>query len=214
VAGRARRTRAAGGEGALKRHAPAAARNSAAIAEVLAAELPASGDVLEVASGSGEHAVHFATRFPGLLWQPTDCDDQALQSIAAWREESGLTNFAAPIVLDAATKYWPDGPFDAIFSANMIHISPWESAEGLFAGAGRHLAPGGKLVVYGPFFESGVEPAQSNLDFDASLKSRDPRWGIRNVEQCDRLAKKGGLKRTARHEMPANNLTLVWSKAG
>lgn len=179
---------------------------------MLAVELPLSGRVLEVASGSGEHAVHFARRFSGLQWHPTDSDPSALLSIDAWREEIGLENIAQPNVLDAACKEWPKGSFDAVFCANMIHISPWDSARGLSAGAGRCLAPGGKLVLYGPFFERGVEPAQSNLDFDASLRSRDSRWGIRTAEDCDRLARDAGLERSARHEMPANNLTLVWTR--
>ncbi|MCR2835025.1 class I SAM-dependent methyltransferase [Parerythrobacter lacustris] len=212
MADRAGKARPAGGEGALKRHAPATARNSEAIAEVLAAELSNPGTVLEIASGSGEHAVHFARRFPHFIWQPTDADPEAVASIEAWREESRLANIAQPVLHDAATEHWPAGPLDAIFCANMIHISPWDSAMGLFAGAGRCLAPGGKLVVYGPFFEQGVEPAQSNLDFDASLRSRDPRWGIRKVEDCDRLARDVRLERSARHEMPANNLTLVWTR--
>lgn len=212
MADHAGKARPAGGEGALKRHAPATARNSEAIAEVLAAELSNPGTVLEIASGSGEHAVHFAKRFPHLVWQPTDADPEAVASIEAWREESRLANIAQPLLLDAATERWPPAPFDAIFCANMIHISPWECAGGLFAGAGQHLAPGGKLVVYGPFFERDVEPAQSNHDFDASLRSRDSRWGIRNVEDCDRLARYAGLVRSARHEMPANNLTLVWTR--
>ncbi len=212
MADRAGKARAPGGEGALKRHAPATARNSEAIAEVLAAELPDTGTVLEIASGSGEHAVHFARRFPGLQWHPTDAEPEALASIDEWRRGSGLRNITSPCLLDAASEDWPEGRFEAIFCANMIHISPWDSALGLFAGAGRCLAPGGKLVVYGPFFERGVEPAQSNLDFDASLRSRDPRWGIRKVEDCDRLARDAGLERSARHEMPANNLTLVWTR--
>lgn len=213
MADRAGETRAAGGERALKRHAPATARNSEPIAEVLSAELQNPGTVLEIASGSGEHAVHFARRFSHLVWHPTDVDPAAVASIEAWRGESGLNNLAPPRLLDAATEDWPRGPFDAIFCANMIHISPWSSAEGLFARAGRCLAKQGKLMIYGPFIERGIATAQSNRDFDDSLRTRNPGWGLRHADDCDRLATAAGLVRHARYEMPANNLVLVWQRA-
>jgi hypothetical protein len=196
----------------VKQHAPATLRNRAPIADVLARELPLSGTVLEVASGTGEHAVFLAARFPALRWQPSDPSPEALASIAAYRAEYPGDNLAAPVLLDAAAPAsWPVREAAAILCINMIHISPWDAAEGLFAGAAQIL--GGKnlpLILYGPFFEQGVETAPSNLDFDASLKARDPRWGIRDAEKVDSLAARYALARTARYAMPANNLMLVY----
>ena len=193
-----------------RRHAPATVRNRDAIAAVLAEVLPESGTVLEVASGTGEHAVHFARAFPDLTWQPSDPDPDALASIAAYRADAGLTNLSAPIRLDAASDDWPVGPVAGIVCINMIHISPWAASEGLFAAAGRLLAPGAPLVTYGPYIEDDVPTAASNLVFDESLKTRDPRWGLRRIERIDGLARRNGLLRTERHAMPANNLVLVY----
>jgi SAM-dependent methyltransferase len=196
----------------VKRHAPATARNGGPLGDVLAQELPATGLVLEVASGSGEHALLFARRFPLLDWQPSDPDAEALASIAAWREVDGPRNLRAPIRLDAAEPAWPVVRADAVLCVNMIHITPWSATEGLMAGAGRLLAPGGPLVVYGPFVEAEVETAASNLAFDADLRRRDPRWGLREGSALDRLAGSHGFARTARHAMPANNLALVYRR--
>ncbi len=193
-----------------RRHAPATLRNRDAIAAVLAEELPASGVVLEIASGSGEHAVHFARRFPALTWQPSDPDPLARGSIAAWTADEDVPNVAPPLLIDAAAGDWPVERADAIFCANMIHISPWEATLGLFAGAGRLLGAGAPLVLYGPFLEAGVETAPSNRAFDTQLRAMDPRFGIREVERLDGLAARHGLARTARHAMPANNLMLVY----
>lgn len=197
----------------MRRHAPATSRNGGPLGDVLARELPASGLVLEVAAGTGEHAILFARRFPGLEWQPTDPDPSALASMAAWRAESGCANLRAPLPLDAAARDWPVDRADAILCVNMTHISPWAATEGLFAGAGRLLEAGAPLVLYGPFVEADVETARSNLAFDADLRRRDPRWGLRETAQLGRLAKGHGLVRTARHAMPANNLTLVFRRA-
>lgn len=197
----------------MKRHAPATQRNRDPIAAILAEELPERGIVLEVASGSGEHAVFFAGLFPGLAWQPTDPDRDALASIAAWREEAGLANLAAPLLLDASSSDWPVDAVDAMLCVNMIHISPWDATEGLFAGAGRLLPTGAPLVIYGPFLEAGVDAAPSNLAFDAGLRSRDPAWGLRDLAQVDALAAREGLSRTRRVAMPANNLALVYRRA-
>lgn len=197
----------------MKRHAPAAARNSAPIAEVLAQELPASGTVLEIASGTGEHAVFFARRFPDLEWQPSDPDSEALQSIGAWGEEAGLGNLRAPLSLDASAPAWPIECADAVLCINMTHISPWAATEGLFAGAARLLSPGSPLVIYGPFLETNVEPAASNLAFDASLKSRNPAWGLRDAARLDALGDASGLHRSARYAMPANNLALIYRRS-
>ena len=196
----------------MKRHAPAAGRNREPIAAVLTEELPSSGLVVEVASGTGEHAVHFARTFPRLQWQPSDPDPAALESVAAWREAVRLPNLLPPIRLDASDPAWPVASADAVLCINMIHISPVAATVGLVTGAARLLAPGSPLVVYGPFFEEGVETAPSNLAFDASLQARDPEWGLRSVEWLDRVASEQGFRRSRRVAMPANNLTLVYRR--
>lgn len=194
----------------MKRHAPATARNSEPLAEVLAEELPDRGLVLEVASGSGEHAVFLARRFPALGWQPSDVDLEALASVDAWAAEAAVANLRPAIALDAAQANWPIAAADAVLCVNMVHISPWSAAVGLFAGAGRILTSGAPLVLYGPFIEPGRETAPSNLAFDQSLKQRNSEWGLRNTADLDALAADHGLRRTARHAMPANNLVLVY----
>ncbi len=196
----------------MKRHAPATARNSQPLAEVLARELPASGTVLEIASGSGEHAVFMARRFPALDWQPSDCDAEALASVDAWAAEARLANLRPAIALDAAAPDWPIVSADALLCVNMVHISPWDAAVGLFAGAGRVLGSGAPLVLYGPFVEPDVETAASNHAFDQSLRQRDPAWGLRSTADLDRLAAGHGMTRTARCAMPANNLVLVYRR--
>tara|TARA_B100001750_G_C15215130_1_gene450374 strand:- start:71 stop:670 length:600 start_codon:yes stop_codon:yes gene_type:complete len=195
-----------------KRESPAAQRNRGPIADVLAGELPDAGLVIEIASGTGEHVVHFARAFPQLDWQPSDPDDAARLSIAAYVEEAGLPNLRAPILLDASAASWPVDGADALLCINMIHISPWQSAEGLFAGAHRLLAAGSPLILYGPYLEDDVETAASNLAFDESLKMRDPRWGLRELSEVDALAQRNGLTRTRRVAMPANNIALVYRK--
>ncbi|MCB2065562.1 MAG: DUF938 domain-containing protein [Erythrobacter sp.] len=195
-----------------KRHAPPALRNREPIRAVLAQELGAGGLLLEVASGSGEHAVYLSQAFPGWQWQPSDPDPEALASIAAWRAEEGGANLLAPIRLDASQPAWPVSAADAMLCVNMTHISPRAATQGLFAAAGRLLPAGAPLLIYGPFVEAEVETTESNLAFDASLKARNPEWGLRQVAWLDELAAAQGLQRTARHAMPANNLTLVWRK--
>ncbi|MBX7532220.1 DUF938 domain-containing protein [Qipengyuania sp. 1XM1-15A] len=196
----------------MKRHAPATARNSEPIAQVLAQELPGRGLVLEIASGSGEHAVFMAQRFPQIDWQPSDPDGEALASIGEWAREAGLTNLKQPVEFDTRTADWPLDAADAVVCINMVHISPWAATEALFEGSARLLAPGAPLVLYGPYFEDDVEPASSNVAFDQSLRSRNPEWGIRNVAQLEELAQRSGFEKTARYEMPANNLTLVYRR--
>jgi len=198
----------------MKQHAPATERNRAPIAEVLARELPASGTVLEIAAGTGEHAVFFAGQFPALQWQPTDPSPEALASIAAYRADYPGDNLAAPLLLDAAApEAWPVAQAAAILCINMVHISPWEATLGLFRGAAQVLrTSGGPLILYGPYIEQGVETAPSNLDFDASLKARNPLWGLRKAEALDALAATHGMRRTARHALPANNIMLVYRK--
>jgi hypothetical protein len=199
----------------VKQSAPAALRNRGPIAAVLAQELPAKGTVLEVASGSGEHAVFFAKRFAGLNWLPSDPSADALASIAAYRADYPGTNLSAPLLLDAAApERWPVTAADAILCINMVHISPWEATQGLFRGAARLLGRlGGPLLFYGPFIEQDVITTPSNLAFDESLRARDPRWGLRDAAEMDRLAAHHGLVRSARHAMPANNLVLVYRPA-
>jgi len=194
----------------MKCSAPAALRNRDAIAEVLRDELPAHGMVLEIASGTGEHAVHFARAFPSLRWQASDADESALGSIAAWRAEAGLGNLLEPVRLDAGSPDWPVTQAHAIVCINMVHISPPAASEGLFAGAARLLAPDAPLILYGPYVEDGVETAPPNLAFDRSLRERDARWGLRNIAWLDELAADRGLARTRRQAMPANNLMLVY----
>lgn len=198
-----------------KQHAPATLRNREPIAAVLARELPASGSVLEVAAGTGEHAVFFAETFPALTWQPTDPSDEALASIADYRADYAGSNLAAPLRLDAAQpESWPVTRADAVVCINMVHISPWEATLGLFAGAARVLGTrGGPLVLYGPYIEQGVETAPSNLEFDASLKARNPLWGLREAEALDALAAQHRMARSARYALPANNIILVYRAA-
>ena len=196
----------------MKRHAPATARNSEPLADVLAGELPNEGLVLEIASGTGEHAVFMARRFPALDWQPSDCATDALHSVDAWAQEAGLANLRPAIALDAAAGDWPVESAAAVLCVNMVHISPWQATVGLFEGAGRVLASGAPLLLYGPFVEDDVETAPSNLAFDDSLKARDPAWGLRQVGELDGLARANRLSRAARHIMPANNLVLVYRR--
>ena len=202
------------GEGgnADKRYAPATARNRDAIVTVLADWLPATGTVLEIASGSGEHAVHFAAAFPLLDWQPSDPDPAGLTSIAAWRAEAGLANIAPPVALDAASAVWPVARADAILCINMVHISPWKATLGLFAGAARHLAPGAPLILYGPYVEADVPTATSNLAFDASLRSRNPAWGLRDTAAVKAAAAGADLAFAERRAMSANNLMLLFRR--
>jgi hypothetical protein len=195
------------------RSSPAALRNREPILAVLRGVLPAQGLALEIAAGSGEHSVWFARGLPGLEWRPTDRDTESLASIAAWREEAGLPNLLAPLVVDAADPAaWPVEQADAVVCINMIHISPWRCAEGLMTGAGRLLPSGGPLVLYGPYFEPGLPTAPSNTAFDLDLKRRNPDWGLRRTDDVIALAASRGLAFEARHPMPANNLTLVFRK--
>ena len=195
-------------EGA-RRSAPAALRNREFIAEVLSEWLPATGLVLEIASGTGEHVVYFAERFPKLEWQPSDLHPDALASIEAWRRSSALPNVRAPLQIDASSVDWPIRNADAILSINMVHISPWTSALGLLDAAERLLPSGGPLILYGPWLKSDIETAPSNLAFDADLKSRDPAWGLRSVEEFAAAAEERALKLEETRRMPANNLMLL-----
>ena len=191
----------------VKRQAPAAARNVEPIGNVLAEWLPSTGLVLEIASGTGEHALAFARRFPDLDWQPSDPDPEALASIAAWQRD-GPPNLRTPVRLDVCAEDWPIGRADALLCVNMVHISPWEASIGLLEGAARLLGEGKSLLLYGPWLEADVETAPSNLAFDQSLKLRDPRWGLRLVEDFAAEASVRGLFLADRRAMPANNIML------
>lgn len=196
------------------RTSPATARNRGPILSVLQPRLPKAGLVLEIASGAGEHAVYNAAAMPGLQWQPSDPDPEALASIAAWRDYAGLPNLLPPILLDASEPdNWPVKRADAIVNINMIHISPWAATQGLMKGAGHVLPAGGLLFLYGPYLEKDLVTAPSNLAFDQSLRSRDPAWGIRHLDDVAALAGSHGLELAERIAMPANNLILVFRTA-
>jgi hypothetical protein len=192
-----------------RRSAPSALRNREAIAVVLGEWLPPTGLVLEVASGTGEHAVYFAERFPALEWQPSDLHPQALSSIRAWRAAAELPNLREPLLLDAASPEWPIDRADAVLSINMVHISPWRSALGLIDGAARILPSGAPLVLYGPWLKNDIDTAPTNLDFDSDLRRRDPQWGLRRVEDFAAAADGRGFGLDETRPMPANNLMLL-----
>lgn len=195
-----------------RRHAPATERNREPILAILREVLPATGTVLEVASGTGEHAIHFARALPKLIWRPSDPDPGAIASIRAWAENARLPNLRPPQLLDASATEWPIDTADAILCINMVHISPWEATVGLIEHSAKLLPVGGPLILYGPYFQHDVETAPSNLSFDESLRSRDPRWGIRQVEDVTTLAASHSFALEAIHSMPANNLTVIFRK--
>ncbi len=199
-------------------HSPAAERNQAPILAVLQGLLGAAGQALELASGTGQHAVHFAAALPGWRWQPTDVTAGYFEAIRLRALRAGVANVAPARRLDVLdAPPWPsdvDAPFaaaafDLIHCANLLHISPWACCAGLMRGAAHHAAPGGVLAIYGPFIETGVPTAPSNLDFDADLRRRNPAWGLRHLDDVLREAATAGWRLAARHALPANNLLLV-----
>ncbi|MBU8537083.1 DUF938 domain-containing protein [Falsiroseomonas tokyonensis] len=196
-------------QGDPRRIAPAAARNRDPILSALRPLLPAAGLVLEVASGSGEHARHFAEALPGLTFQPSDPEPGARASIDAWC--AGAANIRPALALDA-TGDWPLAAADAVLCINMIHIAPWAATEGLLRGAARLLPVGGPLVLYGPYLQAGVATAPSNLDFDASLRARDPAWGLRQLEDVAAAAAAAGFGPPTVSAMPANNLLVAFRR--
>lgn len=191
---------------------PSALRNRGPIADVLRTVLPETGTVLEIASGSGEHITHFAALFPALTWQPSDPSAEARTSILQWSEAESLANVLPPLDLDAAQDRWPVETADCVIAINMVHISPWQATLGLIKGAGRLLPAGGALFLYGPYRRQGYPFAQSNVEFDASLRARNPAWGIRLLEDVADAAEQSGLVMTATVEMPANNLSVVFRR--
>ena len=196
-----------------RRHSPAAERNRAPILLELERLLPARGTALEIASGSGQHAAHFAAALPGWQWQPSDGDASALASIDAWC--AGFGNVRPAIAIDVLRSPWPHVPerVDLIFCANMLHISPWPTCAALMRGAARHLAPDGVLVVYGPFVVDDTPTAPSNLAFDAELRARDPAWGLRRLADVASAAEAEGLRLRERAALPANNLLVVFARS-
>ncbi len=190
-------------------HSPAADRNKAPILEVLERVLPAGATVLEIASGTGQHAAHFATARPDWTWLPTDATAGAMAPIAA--RTAGIANVQPPLHLDVLADAWPRVPtaLDAVYCANMIHIAPWATCPALMRGAARHLAPGGVLVLYGPYIVDGEPVAPGNAAFDADLRERDPTWGLRRLSQVVGEALLAGLAFESRHDLPANNLMLA-----
>lgn len=195
-----------------RQFAPATQRNRDVILDVLRRTLPATGLVLEIASGSGEHAVHFAANLPDLAFQPTDPNPEALASIAAWIEAAGARNVRPPIQLDVCQPFWPIANAAAIVCINMIHISPWEATQGLLSGAAAVLPAGAPLYLYGPYLRRGVETAPSNLAFDLSLRERNPAWGIKRLEDVAAAARSAGFTGPDVTEMPANNLSVVFRR--
>jgi len=194
------------------RHAPATLRNRDPILAVLRRVLPREGAVLEIGSGSGEHAAFFAAALAPLRWQPTDASDADFASIEGWARESAATTVEPPVVLDAASDGWPVRRADAMFSANVIHIAPWTVAEGMLRGGARVLPSGAPLVLYGPFMRDGAHTAASNAAFDADLRRRDPAWGIRDLGDITQAADACGLDLAEIVGMPANNLTVVFRR--
>jgi SAM-dependent methyltransferase len=191
---------------------PSAERNKEPIADVLDGLLPSSGQVLEISSGTGQHVVHFAQRMPRLVWQPTERDAESLRSIAAWLEAEALPNVRAPLFLDVFDDVWPVTHADAAICLNMIHIAPWSATEALLRGAGKTLRPGGLLFLYGPFRRQGAHTAESNAEFDRQLRARNPQWGVRNLEDVATVATSEGFELGEIHQLPANNLGVVFRK--
>ncbi len=196
---------------------PSAGRNRGPIAAVLLPRLVDGASVLEVGSGTGEHACAFAGARPDILWRPSDPDAASRASIEAWAHHLERDNVLKPLALDVTADLWPrwaDGPFHAVVSINMIHIAPWAACEGLVEGAGARLSPEGMLFLYGPFMRGGEHTAPSNADFDADLKRRDPDWGVRDLDDVARLANAAGMDLEDALPMPANNLSVVFRKRG
>lgn len=188
---------------------PSAERNKGPIAAVLERVLPGHGVVLEVGSGTGQHVVHFARAMPHLTWQPSERDEASLESIAHWVAAEALPNIRAPLRLDVADQPWPVCPVVAVVSLNMIHIAPWSAAEALIRGAGAAVSPGGILFLYGPYRRNGRHTSAGNAAFDEQLRSQDPRWGVRDLDDVLRCAEAHGFGDPETHEMPANNLSVV-----
>ena len=195
-----------------RQYAPATVRNRNFILDVLRDVLPTTGVILEIASGSGEHVVHFARNLPSLVFQPSDPEPDALLSVAAWMKAAEVTNVRAPIVLDASRSPWPIASADGIICINMVHISPWDASVGLIRGAAAILPPGSPLYLYGPYKRKGFATAPSNEAFDRNLRDRNPIWGLRDLEAIAAIAQSAGFSIPDITEMPANNLSIVFRR--
>jgi Protein of unknown function (DUF938) len=193
-----------------RQYAPATVRNRDIILDVLREILPMTGVIVEIASGSGEHVVHFARNLPSLVFQPSDPEPEALLSVAAWAKDAQVTNVRTPIVLDASQSPWPIASADGIICINMVHISPWDATIGLITGAAATLPPGSPLYLYGPYRRKGVATAPSNQAFDRNLRDRNPTWGLRELEAVAAIAQSVGFSFPTVTEMPANNLSVVF----
>lgn len=191
--------------------APASERNKRPILERLQQVLPRQGRLLEIGAGTGQHAVFFAARFPGLTWQASDQSGE-IDGLRSRIEQEGPVGMPAPLILDVTSESWPDGPFDAAFSANTAHIMSWAAVCAMFAGVGRILVAGGCFCLYGPFNVDGAFTAPSNEVFDLGLRARDPAMGLRDLDAIDRLARREALMPESRFEMPANNFLLVFRR--
>jgi hypothetical protein len=194
----------------VKRHAVAPDKNREPILGALRQLLPHAGTVLEIASGTGQHAVYFARELPSIVWQPSDVDADAVDSIQAWRAEAALPNLRAPVPIDVTHEDWEVPPAHAIVCINMVHIAPWAACVGLLNGAPRHLIARGRLIFYGPFVIPGRETAPSNVEFDASLRRQNPAWGLRDLGEITRLAEARGLDRTHVIDLPSNNVVAAF----
>lgn len=192
---------------------PSALRNREPIWTVLQSTLPERGKMLEIASGSGEHAIHYAERLPNLIWQPSDPSQKARASIKAWSDEVGLANLLPPLDIDVTNEIWPIDSADAMLAINMVHISPWSATEGLIKGAGKLLSSGGSLILYGPYKQQGREFVDSNMEFDAWLRNQNADWGIRQLEEVAELAGRVGLSLSSIVYMPANNLCVIFKRS-
>ncbi len=190
----------------------ASENNRAPILSILNPVLPRTGLILEIASGSGQHAIYFSDHLPGLSWQPSDPDPAARASILAWSGQDH-PRVLPPLALDVTDESWPIGTIDGLVAINMVHIAPWSATLGLFAGARRHLRAGGPIFLYGPYLEADVPTAQTNLTFDANLRRRNPAWGLRDLADVTRVAAANGFRLDEKHAMPANNLSLVFRQS-
>lgn len=197
-----------------KQFSPAVARNRDPIAAAIGPRLADARLALEIASGTGEHAIHFASIWPHLRWQPSDYDDIRLRSVRAWREDAGLSNLLDPVQIDVLESAWPveSGAYDAAFCANMIHIAPAETVPGLFRGLSQALRAGAEMFLYGPFRIGGAHTAPSNAAFDENLRGRNPHWGIRDLEAVVEVAGQHGMDHVDTVAMPANNQIVIFRR--
>ena len=192
-----------------RRHAPATSRNRAPILKVLREHLPQLGTILEIASGTGEHISYFARAMPHLNWQPTDIDTGAILSTAAYCKDASLANLALPKRLDVMSSNWPYTQLAGVLCINMIHIAPWSCSAGLISGAAQVLEGNGPLVLYGPFKRNGIHTAPTNETFDRMLQSKNPEWGVRDIEAVEAIARDAGFDESTAIEMPSNNCCLI-----